>query len=1859
MNVTAKRNLQRLNDLVALNLKPDSDLLQHGSWTRTKIETMILVDVHQRDVFDDLVRTKIREADHFDWQKQARFYFDPTKDCAQVVVADVEFDYCNEYLGVKERLVITPLTDRCYVTLSQALGMCLGGAPAGPAGTGKTETVKDMGNTLGKYVVVFNCGDQMDFRIMGAILKGLAQSGCWGCFDEFNRIDLEVLSVVAQQVSSVLTAMKGGKQTFQFTDGQVITLDKEVGFFITMNPGYAGRQELPENLKSLFRGVTMMVPDREIIMQVKLTGCGYVTNALLAKKFNVLYALCEQQLSKQAHYDFGLRNILAVLRTAGKSKRDNLDAEESLLLMRTLRDMNLSKFVAEDVPLFLSLIGDLFPGIKADKAEYPFLLKQLPSTVASLGLQMHQAWLDKIIQLWEMALVRHSLMLVGPSGVGKTRILEVLMAALSACKLDGELPVQVGQCHKEMRLNPKAITAPQMFGSLDVVANEWTEGIFAQLWRKANKDKKNFTWLVLDGPVDAIWIENMNTVMDDNRILTLANNDRIPMLRPNVTLHFEVEDLRNASPATVSRAGIIYVSEDDLGWQPMATSYLAKRPAEEAKELQLFFDRYVGPMLDFLSRECHSKMSCSEMGLVASLTTQLSALIAQAHEFNGGAASAAISSTHLERMFILALLWSLAGLLETADRVKVDLKLRTVTKLLPTNTGEGETVYEYRVHEVSGEWEYWGAKVPEWDPPTTDIGASFASILVPTIDSARCEYTLELSLGQQRPVLLIGGPGTAKTSTVLQVLSKLNPATNANKTVSFSSATTPSIFQATMEGAVEKRQGRTFGPPGGKRMVVFIDDISMPEVNTWGDQITLEIVRQLIEFNGFYNLQKPGEWKFIVDVDMLGCMLTPGGGKNDIPNRAKRHFHVMNVTLPSTASIHMIFGSLARAVFNEEVSSDVERAANANLVSMTTDTWLKIKAKMLPTPAKFHYIFNLRDLSRVFQGILTCPVAEACCRHSDPSPALWALLPSALARPLPSADPAALGSRTPPPQVINSELDLYSLWVHECHRVFSDRLISNEDKAWCEAAILEEARKRFNDPQEALGTPRYFVDFLRPPEEDPETGEELPPPKMYEPVPSIAALRGKVTEYMDKFGRADKLHSVQLVLFDDALAHFVRVARILRTRRCSALLVGVGGSGRQSLTRLAAFVNAYTTAQITITKTYNVNNLLEDWKPLCLDAGVKGKGVAFIFTDKEIKDEGFLEYINIFLNTGELPNLFDRSEQDAIQGELGPVFEAEMPKGTEATPAKLLAFFTERVRANLHLVLCFSPIGDKFRNRARQFPGLINECTVDWYLPWPEEALIDVAALYFEKLELEGTAPEVKGELIKHVAATHMSVSSGIAEYFERYRRNVYVTPKSYLSFLTAYSETYETKRQGVANLASNINLGLEKLAQATTDVDKMKIELRAKEVVLVEAQQKSAILLKDITASTQKAEKKKAEVQAVKEKLQVDVAVIDVQKKDIEGQLADAQPALDEADNALKMVTAKDIGLLRQLKSPPNLIQRLFDCVLLLLREPIVMDPKVGNVAVTVKDRLQLSDSWKAALPLMAQSSFLDQILGFDRDAVNDEDVELLYPYRTAPDFNYESAKKVSSNVAAMCMCMCTCMCMCMLTTYACAWPRVAGELQRRGAVHLGQRDVHLHGDRQGRQAQDGGAGHCHGQAQRRQQEARKGPGRAGRGARAPRPDASRVRRRDGRKGAHTSRRRRDAAAHGRRQPAHRRPVGRADAVDGAVGGVCRRNPQADGRRGARVRLHGLRRPLQRGLPHAAAARSLRGRREEAGRAAHERSRRDLVHGGRGDGERLGLGGAPIGRALCAERHHGDALVALAVAHRPTGPGALVAQAA
>jgi dynein heavy chain, axonemal len=286
---------------------------------RQKIMTICTIDVHSRDVVGKLIQTKIDNVSAFQWQSQLRHRWDEEeKDCF-ANICDAQFQYSHEYLGNTPRLVITPLTDRCYITLTQSLHLIMGGGPAGPAGTGKTETTKDLGRALGISVYVFNCSEQMDYKSCGNIYKGLAQTGAWGCFDEFNRITVEVLSVVAVQVKSVQDAIRDKKKIFNFM-GETIACVFTVGIFITMNPGYAGRTELPENLKALFRPCAMCVPDFELICEIMLVAEGFQEARLLARKFITLYTLCKELLSKQDHYDWGLRAIKSVLVVAGSLK---------------------------------------------------------------------------------------------------------------------------------------------------------------------------------------------------------------------------------------------------------------------------------------------------------------------------------------------------------------------------------------------------------------------------------------------------------------------------------------------------------------------------------------------------------------------------------------------------------------------------------------------------------------------------------------------------------------------------------------------------------------------------------------------------------------------------------------------------------------------------------------------------------------------------------------------------------------------------------------------------------------------------------------------------------------------------------------------------------------------------------------------------------------------------------------------------------------------------------------------------------------------------------------------------------------------------------------------------------------------------------------------------------------------------------------------------------------------------------------------------------------------------------------------------------------------------------------------------
>jgi len=361
-----------------------------------------------------------------------------------------------------------------------------------------------------------------------------------------------------------------------------------------MNPGYAGRSELPDNLKALFRPVAMMVPDYALIGEIMLYSFGFLTGRDLARKMVTTFKLSSEQLSSQDHYDYGMRAVRSVINAAGLLKRAYPDMDESQLLLRALRDVNVPKFLKDDLPLFENIMLDLFPGIKKPEANYGGLFKSLENSSAHFNVQPVDIFITKIIQLYDTIQVRHGLMLVGPTGGGKTMNYRVLQHAMSALAGQDNFTKVHVDC-----LNPKSITMDQLYGFVDPQTTEWQDGVLAKLVVECTKDSSpDLHWVYFDGPVDALWIENMNTVLDDNKKLCL-NSGQIITLTSRMTMMFEVEDLSVASPATVSRCGMVYMEPGSLTLAPLVKSWINSVPPRirETKsitdKLQNLFDKYL------------------------------------------------------------------------------------------------------------------------------------------------------------------------------------------------------------------------------------------------------------------------------------------------------------------------------------------------------------------------------------------------------------------------------------------------------------------------------------------------------------------------------------------------------------------------------------------------------------------------------------------------------------------------------------------------------------------------------------------------------------------------------------------------------------------------------------------------------------------------------------------------------------------------------------------------------------------------------------------------------------------------------------------------------------------------------------------------------------------------------------------------------------------------------------------------------------------------------------------------------------------------------------------------------------------
>ncbi|OXB58804.1 hypothetical protein ASZ78_016002 [Callipepla squamata] len=1011
---------------------------------------------------------------------------------------------------------------------------------------------------------------------------------------------------------------------------------------------------------------------------------------------------------------------------------------------------------------------------------------------------------------------------------------------------------------------------------------------------------------------------------------------------------------------------MIYMDAQQLGWKPLKDSYMLTLPTnlqEEHRELvNNMFMWLVDPCLDFIHHHCKAIVQTSSMHLTHSLMKLYTCLLDEMkrpEEEGQESMSSQQTTLWLQGLFLFAVVWTIGGTIDADSRKKFDLFYRHL--LMGTDDGnprpknvkitrnnifpEKGTVYDFYFYKRgSGQWNLWTDYITQ-EEQLISSGTKVSELIIPTMETARQVFFLKTYVEHNIPLLFVGPTGTGKSAITNNFLLRLPKTTYIPVFINFSARTSANQTQDIIMSKLDRRRKGLFGPPMGKRAVIFVDDLNMPAKELYGAQPPIELLRQWVDHGHWYD-HKDASKISIVDMLLLSAMGPPGGGRSDISGRFLRHLNVVSVCSFDDDILTKIFTAVADWHFSKGFEPVFLRLGKI-MVQATMQIYKMAIQNFLPTPSKSHYIFNLRDFSRVVKGVMLCPRTH-----------------------------------------LQSEDKLIRLWIHEVYRVFCDRLVDEEDREVFFQMVKKTTSNSFKQSLDKVLShlsptgevaddhirSLFFGDYLKPDSNDYNNTSRAP---------------------------------MSLVMFKFAIEHISRICRVLKQDNGHLLLVGVGGSGRQSATKLATYMSAFELFQIEITKSYGVSEWKEDVKRVMLKAGVGNKSVSFLFCDNQIKDEAFIEDINMLLNAGDVPNIFATDEKAEIVEKMQSASRMGSEK-VEATPLAMYSFFIERVKKNLHVVLAMSPISDAFRNRLRMFPSLINCCTIDWFQTWPADALEMVANKFLEDVELEDDMRKGVVSMCKYFQESVRELS---VSYYSTLRRRNYVTPTSYLELILTFKTLLVSRRQEVDTMRNRYLTGLQKLDFASSQVAEMQKELTALQPELIRTSAETEKIMIQIEKETAEVDAKKEIVSADEKEANEAAAAAKAIKDECEGDLAEAMPALEAALAALDTLNPSDISLVKSMQNPPGPVKLVMEsiCVMKGTKPERKPDPNGSGKMV--------EDYWGPSRKILGDLKFLESLKTYDKDNIPPAVMKRIRErFIDHADFQPAVIKNVSSACEGLC---------------------------------------------------------------------------------------------------------------------------------------------------------------------------------------------------------------------------------------------------
>uniref|UniRef100_H2M4S9 Cytoplasmic dynein 2 heavy chain 1 n=1 Tax=Oryzias latipes TaxID=8090 RepID=H2M4S9_ORYLA len=1149
-----------------------------------KLKALILDIIHNISMVKQLNQAGVTSTDDWAWKKQLRFYMGPDKFC-HIQMVDAQFSYTYEYQGNAAKLVHTPLTDKCYLTLTQAMKMGLGGNPYGPAGTGKTESVKALGGLFGRQVLVFNCDEGIDVKSMGRIFVGLVKCGAWGCFDEFNRLEEAVLSAVSMQIQAIQDSLKHHKNICELL-GKEVSLDPNSGVFITMNPagkGYGGRQKLPDNLKQLFRPVAMSKPDNELIAEVILYSEGFKNGEMLGGKLVAVFNLARELLTPQQHYDWGLRALKTVLKACGsllqqQRRRPDKEKESNSLVVQALRLNTMSKLTFADSSRFDALVKDVFTGVDFTDVEDQILIHALEQVYQEAQLELIPGQLKKALELNEQLRQRMGVVIVGPSGAGKSTLWRMLRAALS----------MTGKVVKQYTMNPKAMPRQQLLGHIDMDTREWADGVLTHSARCVVREPQEVnSWIVCDGDIDPEWIESLNSVLDDNRLLTMPSGERI-QFGPNVNFLFETHDLSCASPATISRMGMIFLSDEDIDVGALMKSWLRGQSDECRSQLENWLGDYFQRALDWVFKQNDFVVETSLVGTVFNALSHLSAVNERGE-------------------FLVGLLRGLGGNLNLKTRQEFAKELLSWAREPPPDARKPlDTYYDNKSDHL--------AAYTFQHPESLTLEQFSHAHMLPVIKTTGMQRGLHgffpwLTASHRQPFMVVGPEGCGKGMLLRYAFSQLR---STQVAVVHCSAQTSSrhVLQKLSQTCLllSSNTGRVFRPKDCENLVLYLKDINLPKPDKWGTSNLTAFLQQALTYKGFYDENL--EWVSLENIQVVASMSTGGSVcSHSLTSRFCSIVRICAIDYPDREQLHSIYSAYLQPVLQHSLGSQAGWASTGRthqLAGSMVQLYEQVKAKFTVDDHS-HYLFT------------PCILTE------------WVL--SLLRYDLTAAQS-------------NLTQSVLEVIAYEARRLFRDRLVSSKDLHTFDNMLSSVIRGDWSSDALDNMADGFYVTWGCSEGTVMAPCQPLPPHGKQLGRLDSSDLREVIQKGVMLYNRDNK--ELDLLLFWEVCDFVSRVDRVLSRLGGSLLLAGRSGVGRHTAACLVSHMHGYALFTLKICRGYTLKHFSNDLKMVMQLAGLDGQQVVLLLEDYQFVHPSFLEIVNSLLSSGEVPGLYTPEELEPL-----------------------------------------------------------------------------------------------------------------------------------------------------------------------------------------------------------------------------------------------------------------------------------------------------------------------------------------------------------------------------------------------------------------------------------------------------------------------------------------------------------------------------------------------------------------------------------------------------------------------------------